>query len=80
MADHKVASFKHDINAQLRCISPIWTLSHSAHDIGGIWMSPTLVSYRIEMSSKESKKGLGIFAQTQKSLKILESQSISFCL
>ena len=42
MAYHKVASFKHDINAQLRCISPIWTLSHSAHDVGGIWMSPTL--------------------------------------
>lgn len=39
-----------------------------------------LVSYRIEMSSKESKKGLGMFAQTRKSSKILESRSISFCL
>ena len=34
--------FKHKITAQFRGISPIWTLSLCARDVGGMWMSPTL--------------------------------------
>ena len=43
MAKNRLASFKHDITAQLRGISPIWRLSHRARDVGGMWMSPTLL-------------------------------------
>ena len=35
--------FKHEITAELRGISLIWMLSHCAHDVGGMWMSPTLL-------------------------------------
>ena len=37
--------FKHKITAQFRGISPIWTLSLCARDVGGMWMSPTLLNY-----------------------------------
>jgi len=43
LAKGEVASFKHNITAQMGPISPIWTPSRCARDVGGLWMSPTLV-------------------------------------
>ena len=41
--------FKHEITAELRGISPIWTPSHCARDVGGMWMSPTLPSVQSQL-------------------------------
>ena len=35
--------FKHEITAQFRGISLIWTLSLCARDVGRMWMSSTLL-------------------------------------
>ena len=42
LSKSKGTRFKHEITAQLRGISPIWTVSQFAHDVGRMWMSPTL--------------------------------------
>jgi hypothetical protein len=43
-AKNREEKFKHEITAQFCGINPIWTLSHCARDVGGMWMSATLSS------------------------------------
>ena len=48
--------FKHKITAQFRGISPIWTLSLCARDVGGMWMSPTLYINRRSVGREKLNK------------------------
>jgi hypothetical protein len=48
--------FKHEITAQFRGINPIWTPSLCARDIGGMWMSSTLLVHLTHGHTRRQRK------------------------